>query len=114
VRSTYEIGLVLSKDDDHEEELVDLDALDDEIVDMHTHLINENTKMVQRSRRQADKMHSIANKLESMADNAREIASLHVLGARQCAEILADLIDGEFDISILTMGDDEPDGLQDD
>ena len=101
------------EENSHEDELVDLDNVDDEIVNLHTRLIDENSRMIQRSRRQVDKMTSIADKLESMADNAREIANLHVLGARQCAEILADLIDGEFDISILTMGDEE-DGAQDD
>lgn len=92
-----------------DEDIVDLDEVDDEIVALHTRLINENTKMVQRSRRQADKMHSIADKFEELADNCREIASLHVLGAHQCAEILADLVRGEFDISIITMGDEEED-----
>lgn len=94
---------------DEEEEFVDLDEVDDEIADRHTYLIAENTRMVQRSRRQVARMHSLADKYEEMADNCREIAALHVLGARQCAETLADLIDGEFDITVLDMNNDEED-----
>lgn len=90
------------EDDVPEDELVDLDTVDDELADRHADLIDQNSRMVKSARSRAKKMFDLADKFDMMADNCREIGALHIMSMRQLSETLADMINGEFDIDILS------------
>lgn len=99
---------------DDPEEIIDLDTIDEEILDRHTQLIEENSRMQKGARSRAHKMLRLAVEYDEMAQQCREIATLHVLTATQLSERVADLIAGEFDLEIVEMDDDEDEEDEDD
>lgn len=63
-------------------------------------LIDENTEMFRAARESAISLFKVADRHEEMAALARESATLHLILAKMSGSSLADLLEGQFNLTV--------------
>lgn len=82
--------------------------------DGYDSMVKENAELYQDARSSAKAMYELAAKYDEMADHAREIGTLHLVMARVSAGALADLLKGEFNLTVDEEECIDEEGLDDD